>query len=148
MKIAKGVLFSWFWKRSFIYINLKDDPQNDQKKGAFFLKWTMHPNSSQKIAKCVFFSWFWKRSFIYINLMVDPQNDQKKGAFFWNGPTKIGIFSLIFIDELRCVFPIFMKKNGPQFVTENRKRCVFFLILKKKFHIYKSQDWSPKRPDP
>ena len=27
------------------------------------------------------------------------------------------------------------KKNAPQFVTQNPKRCVFFMILKKKFHI-------------
>ena len=75
-----------------------------------FIKKKTHPNSPLKIAKGAFFSWFWKRSFIYVNLNVDPQNEQK-GAVFRDGHGKGRIFWLIFGDELRCVFPIFMKKK-------------------------------------
>ena len=46
-----------------------------------------------------------------------PFQNKKKGAFFWNGTPKFEIFWPIFIDELRCVFPIFMKKNPAPYIN-------------------------------
>ena len=44
-------------------------------------------------------------------MSYDFKMTKKKVRFFWNGPAKIRIFWPIFSDELRCVFPIFMKKK-------------------------------------
>ena len=108
-------------KRTFFFDHFRDQPW-DLYIWNFFFKikkkthilqfsvtnWGAWSISKQK-KRCVFLKWYPK----IWNILAD---------FQWRIEVRFS--------------NIHEKKNAPQFVNENCKRCVFFLILKKKFHIY------------